>query len=225
MRNQRRQKPSKRPGKLKEFEFLVRETWKNGKTYKLWYPVYSMSLNGAVRKLYQEHEFEELLSIREIGQKKRIDRKVDVSAEVSIKKTDIRGGLASQSREVHVILPCAVVQHSARYKLYVFNPHRRFSYGKCKQLVLRGLSFPHSRNSRANGKRKIVSTSHKSEDKVTTHARTGSASLLLCKIELQLTCEWEVQDQIRLCLLLLPQSQLARVWEVQDMENERIEYE
>ena len=67
MRNQRRQKPSKRPGKLKEFEFLVRETWKNGKTYKLWYPVYSMSLNGAVRKLYQEHEFEELLSIREIG--------------------------------------------------------------------------------------------------------------------------------------------------------------
>ena len=63
MRNQRRQRASKRPmGKLKEFHFIVRN--ENGKERA--YVVHSMTLNGAVRRLYQENEIETLLRICEV---------------------------------------------------------------------------------------------------------------------------------------------------------------
>ena len=63
MRNQRRQKPSKRPmGKLKEFHLIARN--ENGKERV--YVVHSMTLGGAVRRLYQENEIETLLKIREV---------------------------------------------------------------------------------------------------------------------------------------------------------------
>lgn len=63
MRNQRRQRASKRPmEKLKEFHFIVRN--ENGKERA--YVVHSMTLNGAVRRLYQENEIETLLRICEV---------------------------------------------------------------------------------------------------------------------------------------------------------------
>lgn len=63
MRNQRRQKPSKRPmGKLKEFYLLARN--ENGRERA--FIVHSMTINGAVRRLYQENKIETLLGIREV---------------------------------------------------------------------------------------------------------------------------------------------------------------
>lgn len=63
MRNQRRQKQSKRPmGKLKEFHFLARN--ENGKERA--FIVHSMTLGGAVRRLYQENEIETLIRVSEV---------------------------------------------------------------------------------------------------------------------------------------------------------------
>ncbi len=63
MRNQKRQKPSKRPmGKLKEFHLLAMKKDGKGRTFI----VHSMTLNGAVRRLYQENEIETLIRVCEV---------------------------------------------------------------------------------------------------------------------------------------------------------------
>lgn len=63
MRNQRRQRASKSPiGKLKEFHLLAMKKDGKGRTFI----VHSMSLDGAIRRLYQENEIETLLRICEV---------------------------------------------------------------------------------------------------------------------------------------------------------------
>ncbi len=63
MRNQRSQKPSKRPmGKLKEFHLIARNESGRERTFI----VHSMTINGAVRRLYQENGIETLLRICEV---------------------------------------------------------------------------------------------------------------------------------------------------------------